>query len=554
MAKKIRISFRNIDNLEFDEGTRYEEIAKSFQKKFNYPILIAKVDNDLISLDEKLTKKCDIDFYDRSSVVGNTIYANSLQMILVATIKKMFGDKTDVFIENSLGNGIYCEVEGTELNKTVVNKISAQMHEMVKEDLPLNRLSVLRFDAIKFFNKKNQIDKVKVLKYVTNSYVNLHRLNNVYDYFFSELVPSTKYIDSFELNYIKDNGFVLSFPNIYNPECTLEYVHKQKIYEAFINYSKWGKVIGISNAADLNECISKSSAGEIIRISEAHYDSQLTRVADEIVHNKNKVKIVLIGGPSSSGKTTTAKKLAIYLKAKGIRPHTLSIDDYFLERNETPKTEEGEYDFESLRAIDINLFNKHLFKLLDGEKVDLPTFNFIEGKKEYKNRFLQLKEDDIIIIEGLHAINDELTSSVERKNKYKIYIAPLTQLNIDNHNRIHSSDTRRLRRIIRDNRNRGYDAAATLNMWSKIREGEVKYIFPFQDEVDAIINTSLTYEIGVLKTYVEPLLFSVPENDPTYPEAVRLINFLRNFLPIPSEEVPLDSILREFIGGSCFKE
>ena len=261
-----------------------------------------------------------------------------------------------------------------------------------------------------------------------------------------------------------------------------------------------------------------------------------------------------MAGPSSSGKTTTSKKLAVYLQTHGLIPHSISVDDYFLDRNETPKLANGDYDFESIRALDLDLFNKQLSKLLDGDKVLLPQYNFVLGKKEFKSKYLQLGENDIIIVEGLHAINDELTIAIDRKNKFKVYISPLTQLNIDDHNRIHTSDTRKLRRIVRDNKFRGRQAADTLNMWKNIREGEEKYIFPFQDDADAIINTALIYELGILKTYAEPLLFSVSEDDSAYPEAIRLINFLRNFLAMPSEEIPRDSILREFIGGSGFKE
>ena len=396
------------------------------------------------------------------------------------------------------------------------------------------------------------MDKVNVLKYISNSFINLYRLDEEYDYFFGEMAPSTKVVDEFKLTYIKNNGFVLSYPNIYNPECTLDYKHHEVVFEEFLKYTLWGRNIHISNASDLNKIVSMGKYNEVIQLAETHYESQLAKIADIIYERKGEVKFILLSGPSSSGKTTTAKKLSIYLQARGFNTHAISTDDYFLERKDTPKDENGNYDFECLEALDMDLFNKHMSKLLDGERVLLPEFNFITGKKEYKKNYLQLKENDIVIIEGLHAINDILTMSIDKKNKIKIYVSPLTQLNIDNHNRIHTSDTRRLRRIIRDNRTRGYMAADTLKMWSKIREGEEHYIYPYQDECDIVINTALVYELGVLKTYAEPLLFSVPEDDPTYPEALRLINFLRNFLPIPSEEVPRDSVLREFIGGSCF--
>ncbi len=326
------------------------------------------------------------------------------------------------------------------------------------------------------------------------------------------------------------------------------------VFNAFLDYTKWGDIIGISSAASLNEFVSTGRYDEIIRLSEAHYESQLADIADQIYESKNDIKLVLIAGPSSSGKTTTAKKLEVYLQSKGFKTHSISTDDYFVDREKTPKDENGDYDFEALETVDIDLFNKHLAKLLDGEKVTLPRFNFITGKRETTSNTITLGERDLLIIEGIHGLNEDLTPSVERNRKFKIYISPLTQLNIDNHNRIHTSDTRRLRRIIRDNKTRGYNAADTLQRWPKIRMGEEKYIFPFQDDCDAIINSALIYELGVLKTYAEPLLFSVSEDDETYPEAIRLINFLRNFLPIPSDEVPRDSVLREFIGGSGFVE
>ena len=289
-------------------------------------------------------------------------------------------------------------------------------------------------------------------------------------------------------------------------------------------------------------------------LAEANYNSQLAKVSDMIYKNKDKVKVILIAGPSSSGKTTTARKLLVYLKARGFVPHTISIDDYFLNRVDTPKKANGEYDFESIRAIDTDLFNKHMLKLLNGENVLLPYYNFMTGQREYRNNNLKLGENDVILIEGLHALNPELTLAIPDENKFKISISPLTQLNIDNHNRIHTSDTRRLRRIVRDNKYRNRNAADTLRLWPDVLEGEEEYIFPYQNTADVVINSALIYELGVLKTYAEPLLFSVLEDDEVYPEAIRLINFLRNFLPIPSDQVPKDSVLREFIGGSVFHD
>lgn len=554
MDRMVKVTYNGNITKEFPVGTSLNEIKQSFQKYYNYPILVAKVDNHIDNLSKTIERKCNIDFFDRSSVIGNSVYASSVQFILILAIKRVLGKDVDVKIEHSIDKGIYCQLYNHKLDKVILSNIEKEMKNIVSEDLSFMRVSVDRLEAMKFFKQQKQMDKYNVLKYISNTYVNLYRLDDIYDYFFTELANSTEQIDSFKLTYIKDDGFVLSYPNIYNPECTLDYIHHKLVFDKFLDYTVWGNKIGISNAADLNKLVSIGKYNEVIRLAEANFENQLATVSSMINNNRKNIKVVLLAGPSSSGKTTTSKKLAVYLQTYGFKTHSISIDDYFLERKDTPKLGNGEYDFESLRAIDLDLFNRQLTKLLDGEKVLLPQYNFVLGKKEYKSKWLQIGENDIIVIEGLHALNDELTMAIDRKNKFKIYISALTQLNIDNHSRIHTSDIRRLRRIIRDNKTRGHLAAETLNMWKNISEGEEKYIFPFQDEADTVINTALVYEVGVLKTYVEPLLFSVEEDDPSYPEAIRLINFLRNFLPIPSDEVPKDSILREFIGGSGFND
>ena len=552
MEKVIKVNYQNKETKEFINETTLLEISESFKKYYNYPILIANVNNDLVELSEKVTGKCKVDFSDRSSSVGRSVYERSACLMLIVATKKVLGEVAELYVEHSMDNGIFCRIKGVSFDKPVMKKIEETMREISKQDLHFSKISVSRIDAINYFRKKHQMDKVRVLKYISNTYVNLYRLDDVYDYFFGEMAYSTSQIDEFKLTFIKDNGFILSLPTIANPECTLDYVHHSMVFNSFLEYTEWGNTVGISDAADLNEIVSKGRYNEVIRLSEAYYESQLIRIADKIYDNKKNIKMVLLAGPSSSGKTTTAKKLCVYLQSKGFKTHIISIDDYFLSRENTPKNEFGEYDFESIRAIDTNLFNKHLTDLLAGEKVLLPEYNFITGKKEFHKNYLQLGENDIIVIEGLHALNDELTMAIDRRNKYKIFISPLTQLNVDHHNRIHTSDTRKLRRIIRDNKYRGYSASETLNMWKNISEGEFKWIYPFQDDTDSIINSALVYELGVLKTYAEPLLFSVEETDKMYPEAIRLINFLRNFLPIPSDDVPRDSVLREFIGGSGF--
>jgi len=553
MAKMIKVSYRELEVKEFEKGISLYEISKSFQKYFNYPILVGKVDNNITELEECMNRSCEVKFYDRSSSLGNSVYGRTLQFMIIVAVKRLLGEDTEVVIHHSIDKGFFCEIIDRDIDKPVINKLEEELHKLVREDLIINKVSVSRFDAIKFFKKKKQMDKVDVLKYISNTYVNLYRIDSIYDYFYGELAYSTSMIDEFKLTYIAGNGFVVSYPDTYNPECTLDYVHHKMLFDKFYEYTAWGDSMGISTAAGLNQIVSEGKYDEIIRVAETYYNNQLSNVASRIYENRNNIKLILIAGPSSSGKTTTSKKLEVYLKSMGIRTYPISIDDYFYDRDKTPVLENGELDTESLNAVDLTLFNKHLTKLLNGERVELPEYNFMIGKREYKGKNLKLEKNDMIIIEGLHGLNDDLTSSIERSLKFKIYISPLTQLNIDNHNRIHTTDTRKLRRIIRDNKYRSHSASETLNMWKKIREGEAKYIFPYQDNADMIINSALIYEIGILKTYAEPLLFSVKEDDPMYGEAIRLINFLRNFLPIPSDDIPSDSVLREFIGGSCFK-
>ena len=552
MEKMIKVDCRNGLVKEYPENTTLLEVAESFKNEFNYPIIVAKVNNVMEELSYALTRRCEVRFYDRSSVYGHTVYSHGVHFLLIVAVKKVLGNETEVIIQHSIDKGVYCEIVNKEINKEIIKKIEDKMFEIVKQNYNFVKLSVSRKHEMVFFRKEKEFDKIDVFKYISNTYINLYRLDEYYDYFFSEMPYSTKVLDDFKLTYIKDNGFVLSYPSVNNPKITEDYSHHKMLFDAFLNYTNMGKTVGISNAADLNRIVSQGKYNEVIQLAEANYNSQLANIAD-IIHKKmGKIKIVLLAGPTSSGKTTTARKLQVYLRTRGFKTHSISIDDYFYNRKDTPRKANGDYDFESIRAVDTDLFNKHLVKLLNGEKVLLPEYNFILGEREYNGRSLQLGESDIVIIEGLHALNPELTLAVDEDSKFKIYISPLTQLNIDNHNRIHTSDTRRLRRIIRDNKYRGRDAAYTLKSWQHILEGEEEYVFPYQQTADIIINSALIYELGVLKTYAEPLLFSVNENDEVYPEAIRLINFLRNFLPIPSDDVPQASVLREFIGGSCF--
>ena len=552
MARKWKVLLNENETYEFNEGITFQEISENFKEKFDYDIIGVKVDNDFADLSDTLKKSCKIEFYDRSSHYGNMVYLRSAKFMLILAVRNIFGKTARVIFEHAQDGGIYCSINNNSINSKIIDKIEKEMNHIVEQNYNFMKLNVSRMDAIKYFKREKRFDNVSALKYISNTYITLYRINDLYDYFHGRMAFSTGQIRDFKLTYLGDNGFVISIPEVDNPKIIKEYKHHKLVFDKYLDYTNWGKKIGIVNASDLNKTVSQDGIGELINLSEAYYDGQLSSIDDFISSSKHDIKIILLAGPSSSGKTTTAKKLSIYLRSKGFITHALSIDDYFVDRDKTPKDENGEYDFESLDCVDTKMFNNHLTKLLNGEEVLLPTYNFILGKREYHNK-LKLGEKDIIIIEGLHALNDKLTSSLKRENKFKIFISPLTQLNLDDHNFIHSSDIRKLRRIIRDSRTRGKTADVTLNMWNKIRRGEINNIYPFQDDVDRIVNSSLLYEICVLKTYAEPLLFNVEEDNIIYPEALRLINFLRNFLPIPSDLIPPDSVIREFIGGSCFK-
>ena len=404
-----------------------------------------------------------------------------------------------------------------------------------------------------FFEKIGEDVKAGVMRYNTNTYITLYRLGNYYNYFYNLMPTSTGKLNAFDLTYINDNGFLLQFPTVYIPDQIKKYQPHPGMFEAFQEYRDWAKIMNVENSVDLNRVISTGKISDLIRIDETLQSNRLLTIARRINDNKNKIRIVLLAGPSSSGKTTTSRKLCMFLQSFGLHPKVLSMDDYFVEREENPKDENGNPDYECLEAIDLKLFDSQLSDLLKEKEVTIPTFNFALGKKEYRNK-LKLEKDDIIVIEGIHAIDPKILTNIPRENKFKIYISPLTELNMDNQNRVSTTDNRLLRRIIRDNRTRGYDVEHTLKTWASVREGEEKYIFPYQDEADCTINSALIYEIGVLKTYVEPLLYSVSNDSPYYEEAKRLINFLRLFLPIPSDDIPKDSILREFIGNGCFHD
>lgn len=539
----------NKKKYQFPKGIVLEEIAKNFQDTCKYPIVLAKIGNAIKELSVPLNKSCEIEFLDLTSREGNRAHIAGLTFVMVYAIRSLYGPNANIYVEHSLDKGIYLE-PNFELTEAKLNQIKSEMQKIIDSNLSITKLTIDRFEAQRYFESIKDYPKAGVMKYNTNTYVTLYRMGNSYNYFYNMMPTSTGKLKDFDLTYINKKGLVLRFPTAYIKDKIKEYEHHPHMYDVFNEYRAWAKTIQIENSVDLNKMISSGSINDLIRMDETLQSNKLLEVARKISENK-KIKMVLMAGPSSSGKTTTSRKLSMYLKSFGLKIRTISMDDYFVNKEQTPLGEDGKPDFECLEAVDLKLFDKQIEQLLNGEEVTLPTFNFILGVKEYKEK-AKMDKNEILVIEGIHGLDSNILTNIPRENKFKIYLSALTELNIDNHNRISTSDNRLLRRIIRDNRTRGYDVTKTLESWAKVRSGEEKYVFPYQDDADFTFNTGLIYEIGILKTYVEPLLYSVDDQSPQYEEAKRLIDFLRLFLPIPSDAVPQDSILREFIGNSCF--
>ena len=530
-------------------GTTLLELSKKYTNDFKYEILVAKVNGIYKELTETITKECNIEFLDLTDRGANNIYLNGLVYLTLYSFKKLFGSKENIVVRHSLDKGLYIE-PSIKLTEEDINKLASTMQDAVNENLPIYRTTVSRIDAINYYDSINYITKRDLLKYNTSSYITLYKLGNLYDFFYSLMPINTSYLKHFELTYL-ESGFVLRFPTVFIDNGIKEFEERHNILNLHNESRKWSKELGLVTAVDLNKKVSLGQIDDIIRMDEMYKNAKLMELARNIIAREN-AKIILLAGPSSTGKTTTTNKLTLSLKSLGKKPVMLSMDDFFKERGETPVNENGEYDFECLEAVDLDLFEDCIKKLLNNEEVLLPTFNFTLGKKEYNNK-LKLDDDSILLIEGIHALNPKVLENIDKDKKINIYLSALNELNVDDHVRISTTDNRLLRRIIRDNRTRGRKVEDTLATWHNVRVGEEKYIFPYQDNADYTFNTAMIYELGVLKTFVEPLLYSVEVESPYYNEAIRLINFLRIFLPISSESIPDDSILREFIGGGCFK-
>lgn len=551
MNKRITVSFANGESREYDKGTVLLQIAKEVQELYSTPIVAAKVNNAIKDLQSTLDTDCKIEFFDLSTDLGNKVYQRSLTFVMLTAARELF-PQGQVTVEHSLSKGLYCEwYIGRAVTVKDVAALQEKMRSIIKEDCPISMKSLPIAEAIDLFKASRQKEKVKHLQQLKRPRVRIYYCKEAYDYFYGTMAPSTGYLDVFELTFFA-SGFILRFPEKEAPDRLPKFEEQRKLSEIFLEAERWGSILRCGYVATLNDYVENNGIADIIRVAEALHEKKIAQIADFVSEHRKEVRVILVAGPSSSGKTTFAQRLNIQLRVNGVRPVPISLDDYFVNRDHTPKDEKGDYDFEAIEAIDLPLFNEHLRRILEGEAVEVPFYNFKLGEREYRGHIIQVDKDQPLIIEGIHGLNERLTQSVPRDHKVKIYISALTQLSIDNHNRIPTTDTRLIRRIVRDSQFRSHDALRTLKMWSSVRRGEERNIFPFQEEADIMFNSALIYELGVLKKYAEPLLSKVTETEAEYSEARRLLNFLSYFKDIADDDVPPNSILREFIGKSCF--
>ena len=537
---------------QYEKGTTYREIALVHQQDYENDIVLVFVNKKLQELRKTLKTDCEMQFVTTGDQIGYATYKRSMNLLLVKAIYDVcdHAPETKVRIHFSVSDGLYCTVEGAVVNTEFLEKVKVRMQEMIRRDIPINKRTVDTDDAVALFRQYGMEDKERLFAYRRVSKVNLYSINEFEDYFYGYMVPSAGYLKYFKL-YLYDEGFVIQMPVMNEPEAVPPFEPQNHLFRVLQESTKWGDIQGIETVGDLNDKITKSDVNELVLVQEALQEEKIAQIAEQI-KERSDVRFVLIAGPSSSSKTTFSHRLSVQLRANGLCPYPIAVDNYFKEREETPRDENGEFDFEGLGAVDVELFNLQLQELLEGKEVVIPEFNFVTGHKEYKRRPKKLKENEVLVIEGIHCLNPELTRKLPDENKFKIYISALTQLNIDEHNRIPTTDGRLIRRIVRDARTRGTSAKETIRMWPAVRKGEERNIFPYQEEADVMFNSALIYELAVLKPYVEAQLFGIERDCPEYLEAKRLLKFLDYFVGIGSENVPANSLLREFIGGGCF--
>lgn len=543
----------NGEERQYPQGATYEDVANDYQQEYENLIALAARDGKIRELFKKLTRDCEVTFFTLKDDVGNKTYVRSATMLFLKAVFDVYGREAaqSCRVEFAIGNGSYISPKG-KINATEENaaKIRNRMRELVEAKTPFLKRSYSLDNAMELFRKEGMKDKEKLFRYRRGSFVNIYEMDGYYDYYYGYMLPNAGYVKWFDVIAYED-GFMLLLPDKKDPTHVKPFQERKLLFRTLKESEEWGKEIGIETVGDLNDQICRGSLSELILVQEAQQERKIGEIAKSIV-DRGGVKFVMIAGPSSSGKTSFSHRLSIQLKTLGKTPHPIALDDYFVNREFTPRDENGDYNFECLEAIDVKQFNDDMCRLLAGERVELPSFNFKTGKREYKGNFKQLGPDDILVIEGIHGLNEKTSYALPEESKYKIYISALTNINIDEHNRIPTTDGRLLRRMVRDARTRGADARRTIDMWASVRRGEEQNIFPFQEDADAMFNSVLIYELTVLKQFAEPLLFQIDKGEPEYYEAKRLLKFLEYFLGVTSESLPNNSLCREFVGGSCF--
>ena len=537
----------------YPQGTPYRAIAADFQDRYPHDILLVNRGGKLCELHKTLDRDCSLKMVTAQDKPGIQTYERGAVFLMLKAFYDVAGQENveRISVEYSLSSALFVLARGSfTLDQALLDRVEARMRELSAQALPIEKRSVSTDDAVELFLKARMVHKARLLSFRINSHVNIYSLDGFVDYFYGYMVPDTGYIRCFGLE-LFENGFVLRLPTQKNPDRLGDFLPSRKVFRELSESTLRSEALNASNVAELNTTISQGGATPLILAHEAMMEKKIGDIAAEIAARKE-VCFVMIAGPSSSGKTTFSHRLSTQMRACGLRPHAIATDNYFKNREDTPRDEDGNYDFEGLGAMDVEQFNQDMVRLLRGETVEIPSFNFKKGAREYNGNFLTLGEGDVLVIEGIHCLNEKFTYSLPRESKYKIYISCLTTLNIDDHNRIPTTDARLLRRIERDARTRGYSAQATIKMWPSVRRGEEENIFPFQDSADTIFNSALIYETALLKSYVQPLLFGVPQDSEEYIEAKRLLKFLNYFLPIPADDIPKTSLMREFIGGGCY--
>ncbi|MCI8981235.1 MAG: nucleoside kinase [Hungatella sp.] len=538
----------------YAEGTSYLQIAQEYQPLYENDIILVSVDGKLRELYKTVDRDCALEFVTTAQKPGMQAYQRTAKLIMLKAFFDIIGRERikKITVDFSVGKGLFVEAEGDfELTGELLDRVKKKMREYVSQEIPVMKRSVNTDEAVALFESRGMYDKASLFKYRMASRVNLYSIGGFEDYFYGYMAQNTGYIRYFDLVPF-EHGFVLLLPTMAEPRKVPDFVPSRKLFEVLKESSRWGQRLGVPNVGTLNNEIAKGNANDLILIQEALQEKKIGQIAEMIAEQKEK-KFVMIAGPSSSGKTTFSHRLCIQLRALGLKPHAIGVDDYFVNREDSPRDAQGNYNYEILECLDIRQFNQDMTDLLAGKTVNMPHYNFITGMREYKGDKLTLGAEDILVIEGIHCLNDKLSHTLPRDSKFKIYISALTQLNVDEHNRIPTTDGRLIRRMVRDARTRGATAQDTIRRWSSVRRGEEENIFPYQEDADVMFNSALVYELAVLKQYAQPLLFQIPKDCPEYVEAKRLLKFLDYFLGISSENIPHNSIVREFVGGSCFK-